>query len=382
MTPSPCATRRFAFPALARVAEVPIDFPTPEPPPIEPRPIEPRPNVFVRHRRLWVGLLAVAALAVAVVTLRDRLPNINAVGTALRAANPRWIVLAALLEALSMSMFARQQRALLRAMSVRMSLSRALAVTYARSAISISMPAGSAVSAGFAFQQYRRSGASREHATAVMVLSGIVSFLGLAALYTTGTLGLVVVEPETAWRTHSGLIVTIATGVLAVAAIWLVHRYRPRRASTSHESVEPARPVHARLTGLRSTANQALHASRSLRARHWIVAGGFAVVNWLTDLLCLASAARAFGLPVGLVTLAGIYLGVQLVRQIPITPGGIGLIETGLLAGLASAGAPGATAAAVVLTYRLLSCWLVLPIGGLSWLALRRSPRRVPMVTS
>ena len=113
---------------------------------------------------------------------------------------------------------------------------------------------------------------------------------------------------------------------------------------------------------------------RTVRPRHWALALTFAALNWLTDLLCLAAAARAFALPVGLFTLASIYLGVQLVRQIPVTPGGIGLIETGLLAGLATAGAGAAAAAAVVLTYRLLSCWLILPIGGASWLGLRAHP--------
>jgi hypothetical protein len=109
-----------------------------------------------------------------------------------------------------------------------------------------------------------------------------------------------------------------------------------------------------------------------------MIATVFAVVNWLADMLCLAAAARAFALPVGLVTIATIYLGVQIVRQIPLTPGGIGLIETGLLAGLASAGAPTAAAAAVVLTYRVLSCWLILPLGGLAWLGLRSTPVTAP----
>ena len=75
-----------------------------------------------------------------------------------------------------------------------------------------------------------------------------------------------------------------------------------------------------------------------------------------------------------LATLATIYLGAQIIRQVPLTPGGIGLIETGLLAGLTSAGAPAAAAAATVLTYRVLSNWVIVPIGGLAWFGLRRPP--------
>jgi uncharacterized protein (TIRG00374 family) len=110
-----------------------------------------------------------------------------------------------------------------------------------------------------------------------------------------------------------------------------------------------------------------------LRVRDWTVALAYAAVNWLTDLLCLAAACRALGLPVGLTTLAGIYLGVQIVRQVPLTPGGVGVIETALVAGLTATGATAITAAAAVLVYRLLSCWLIIPAGGVAALALRRA---------
>jgi hypothetical protein len=74
------------------------------------------------------------------------------------------------------------------------------------------------------------------------------------------------------------------------------------------------------------------------------------------------------------VTLGAVYLTVQIVRQIPLTPGGIGVIELSLLAGLVSAGAGEAAAAATVLVYRLLSCWLIIPVGLLCWTLLRRPP--------
>ena len=71
-------------------------------------------------------------------------------------------------------------------------------------------------------------------------------------------------------------------------------------------------------------------------------------------------------------TLAGIYLGVQIVRQVPLTPGGVGVIDTALVAGLTAAGATAATAVAAVLVYRLISCWLLLPAGGVAVVLLRR----------
>jgi uncharacterized membrane protein YbhN (UPF0104 family) len=373
----------------------------------------------VSRRRLWTAIIAVAMLAVAIITLRGHLPSAGDVTIALRTGDPIWVVVAAVCEAISLGMFARQQRSILGALSVRMSLPRAIAVTYARSALAISMPAGSAVSAGFAFQQYRRSGASREQAAAVTVLSGLISFFGLAALYIGGALTLVAMRPTQTWHAHPTLVITTAAGLLVGTAIGITaHRRgkahandpdhyvttatgsvpltatRPRPAPAATAAVTPAAAParivptttadpdaawRRRTAAIRAGLHESVTAWRTLRARHWTGAGTFALINWLTDMLCLAAAARAFNLPVGLVEIAGIYLGVQLLRQIPLTPGGIGLIETGLLAGLTAAGAPGAGAAAAVLTYRLLSCWLILPLGGLAALALRKPPAGVAL---
>jgi uncharacterized membrane protein YbhN (UPF0104 family) len=79
-----------------------------------------------------------------------------------------------------MAAFAEQQRRLLAAFGVRMSAWRSQALTYARSAISISLPAGSA---GYAFQQHRARGANRAVAAAVMLLAGVAAVVGLALLY-------------------------------------------------------------------------------------------------------------------------------------------------------------------------------------------------------
>ncbi len=293
--------------------------------------------------KLWTGLAAFGLLGLVGYTLRDKLPSAHSVGTALASADLRWVVAAAVMEAVSMAMFARQQRGLLHAMSVRMSMPRAIGVTYARSALAISMPAGSAVSAAFAFQQYRRSGANRDTAAAVMILSGVVSFLGLAGLYVFGVAGVVAAAPRHAWDAHAGLIVSTAAGLALTAIGWAVLRARrghPARPGRTEMAVFEHQSAVRRWTATTIAGVRRNVASwRHVRPRHWLTALAFAALNWLTDLLCLVAAARAFALPVGLFTLASIYLGVQLVRQVPATPGGIGLIETGLLAGLATAGA-------------------------------------------
>ncbi|GAA3855932.1 hypothetical protein GCM10022380_86880 [Amycolatopsis tucumanensis] len=278
------------------------------------------------RRRLLTGLGLVAVLAIVVLTLRDRVPSPAEIGAALREADPGWLAVAAAAEFVSMGMFARQQRRLLTAFGVTLQRRRILALSYSRSAISISLPAGSAVSAAYAFQQFRAGGADRKSAAAVMVLSGVLSALGLALLYGTGALAAI----------HPAAAAALVVG--AVLLVTLVSRQ-----------------------------------SSAIAPRHWLLALAAATANWLGDLVCLIAAARAFGIGLGLLELATVYLAVQLVRQIPLTPGGIGVIEVSLLTGLVSAGAAEPAAAAAVLTYRLLSCWLIIPIGLACWAALRRA---------
>jgi hypothetical protein len=336
--------------------------------------VEPRPKPWiVRH---WTVPVIAITIVAAFFTLRGHLPSLDSIGDAFSRADVRWLIVAVVLEAISNGMFARQQRALLKSLGVRMSLPRALGVTYARSALAISMPAGSAVSAGYALREYKRTGASTDKATAVMVISGVISVLGLGALYVAGIVYVVLAHPIAMWQAHTLPITSILAGTaLAASAWWAIHRVRAAHPSTS-VALRGEVQTERRFETIRIAIRQAIDAWRSLSVRDWSIAGGFAILNWLTDLLCLAAAARAFDLPVSLVTLSSIYLGVQLVRQIPLTPGGIGLIEAGLLAGLVSAGGGTAAAAAVVLTYRVLSCWALLPLGGLAWLALRAGSRR------
>lgn len=315
-----------------------------------------------------------ALLIVAVFTLSGKLPSLTSVTDAIVDADTGWLAVAVVAEFVSMAMFARQQRRLLSAFGVRMTRHRALALSYSRSAIAISLPAGSAISAAYAFRQFRTGGASRTTAATVMVLSGLLSFAALFLLYTTGALAAFAVHVSEALRhepstTKVSLVLAFAlvmvVGLFAWQSGWQIQPRYPR----AHRPVAARWP---RLGRLVAPLSEAITSSREVRGRHWTFALGSAVLNWLTDLLCLYAAARAFHLPIGLAALGAVYLTVQVVRQVPLTPGGIGVIEVSLLAGLVSAGAGNADAAATVLVYRLLSCWLIIPVGFLCWLALRR----------
>jgi uncharacterized protein (TIRG00374 family) len=328
----------------------------------------------------WLRLLAIvgAVAGLAVLGLHGRLPDPRAFVGALADAEYGWILVAALLQAASLAAFAFQQRRLLDNLGVRLRHGHAIAVTLARTALAISLPAGAAVSTGYAIREYQRAGATREIAAASAIVSGLASIGGLTLLYVGGALTVVTQDPG-AFLSWQPLAVVLALAAVTTAAVVIGRRQmRGNPADRSGRAFRSEGRLVRYLRNLLTSARDAWRAGAALRTRDWAVALTYAAVNWLTDLLCLVAATRALGLPVGVTTLAGIYLGVQIVRQVPLTPGGVGVIETALVAGLTASGATAVAAAAAVLIYRLLSCWLIIPAGGIAALVLRRDVEPQP----
>lgn len=338
-------------------------------------------------RRALKWLAIALGLTVIIFALQDRLPSPGLVAESLAVADTGWLLVALAAELCSMAMFARQQRRLLTAFGVTIPRHRALALAYSRSAISITVPAGSAVSAAYAFRQFRTDGVSRRAAATVMVLSGLLSIGALVLLYVTGVLAAGAVRLAAAWRAHPALVdatlaMTVALLLLITFLAWPATRtfQGPNVHRRGGGQIARLTARAPRLATLITPVVDAVRSARDVARRDWVLALAAATANWLTDLLCLAAAARAFHLPLSLVELAAVYLTVQIVRQVPLTPGGIGVIEMSLLAGLLSAGASEAPAAATVLAYRLLSCWLIIPMGLVGWLILRHG--RQPLLSS
>jgi hypothetical protein len=297
--------------------------------------------------RWWrLAAVGVAVLAVAVIGLRGRLPDPREFLNALAGAEYGWVAVAAVLQVVSLAAFGLQQRRLLTNLGVRVRFRRLMAITLARSALSISLPAGAAVSTAYAIREYRKAGVGRRIGAASAVVSGLASLGGLTLLYVAGGAGIVARDPGTylSWRPLA-VVAAIAGVTTAGVVLGRRHLARPERIPAGPVGDSRAARFVARLL---TSARGAWRAGAGLRVRDWAAAVAYAAVNWLTDLLCLAAATRALGLQVGLPALAGIYLGVQIVRQVPLTPGGVGVIETALVAGLTAAGTTAVGAAAAV----------------------------------
>lgn len=90
---------------------------------------------------------------------------------------------------------------------------------------------------------------------------------------------------------------------------------------------------------------------------------GWAAANWLLDVAVLVVLAVTVGQGVPLSAILISYVVAQLAAAVPLTPGGVGIVETAMVGVLVASGAPGAAATATVLGWRLISHWLPIPVG-------------------
>jgi uncharacterized protein (TIRG00374 family) len=100
------------------------------------------------------------------------------------------------------------------------------------------------------------------------------------------------------------------------------------------------------------------------------------MANWLFDAACLVVAFVAVGANVPWRALFLAYSAAQLAINLPITPGGLGVVEGSLTIALVAYGGGKAETVAAVLLYRLISFWALLPVGWTSWAVVSWDTRR------
>lgn len=113
------------------------------------------------------------------------------------------------------------------------------------------------------------------------------------------------------------------------------------------------------------TAALAAERDRLVRAVFW------AAANWLLDAASLEVFVRAFGRwvnPDGLLVAYGL---AYVLAVIPLTPGGLGVIEATLTTLLVGFDTPRGVATLGVIVYRLINFWAPIPLGGLAYLSLQ-----------
>jgi putative heme transporter len=287
-----------------------------------------------------------------------------------------WVLVGVVVEAGSYLSLVQVQRVLLRAGEVKIALGSMAAITLAANAIANSLPAGTAIQAVFAFRQFRRRGADQAIAGWSLVATFVAGAVTLAVV---AALGAVVAGAEGASLDLVAPIVGALALALIMGAIFVQNRALAwtvsaavglsRRLTTWPRDRLAARigRIIVRLTVARLSPGKV---ARVL---------GWGMGNWMFDCCCLAVSFLAVGAGVPWKGLLLAYGAGQLAASLPITPGGLGVVEGSLTIALVAFGGSASSTVAAVLLYRIISFWLILPVGWGAWAGLTWIGRRHPL---
>lgn len=312
-----------------------------------------------------------AALGVALVVatfayLLPTIANYGEVWETVRGLSWTWVLVLAAATALNVATYAPPWMVAL----PRLGFVRALELTQLSTAISLVLPAGLAAGMASSAQLLRRWGYSRRQVARGLTLVGVWNQLlnltyPIVALFLLAASG-----AETALLAPAAFVGAVVLGV-AVAGLALVLASR----RLAHDVGElAARVVDRALSTVRrgpvswggaSFERFRVEAGDLLR-RRWHALTLASVAGSLTVFLVLLVALRALDVTAGEVSVVEAFAAWSLVRviaSIPITPGGIGVVELGLTTALVAFGGDNAGVVAAVLVYRFLTVTPTLAIG-------------------
>lgn len=319
------------------------------------------------HSRWWrVARFAIGLGAAGLVfyLLNGQKDELAGASSSLSHLHVGWLLLAIASEVVSYVSFGALQRRLLRSGGVETSLVAMTALSLAAGAIASSVPAGTAFSSVYAFRQYRRRGADEALAGWTVLATLVCATLTLGLVATAGIL--LAVRQGAAYGLLGVVLGVLAVGVVADAvvwqrrwlawvAVWVLRRLRHLTGRPRREAVAVVDALVSRLSSVR------------LGWRDLCATLLYGLGQWAFDCGCLALSFLALGAPVPLRGLLLAYGVGQLAANLPITPGGLGVVEGSLTVAIVAFGGAELSTVAAVLCYRIISFWGYLPVGWLAW---------------
>jgi uncharacterized membrane protein YbhN (UPF0104 family) len=262
-------------------------------------------------------------------------------------------------------------------------LREAAVVNLGSNAVANTLPAGGALAMGVSWAMLSSWGVGTAQYVLYTLVSGVWNVFARLGL---PVLALLVLA--TAARPGGGLIAAAAVGLLLLAAMAVGLGLLVRSEAFAFRAGRALQ--YAAVTGCRLIRRQATfdvpgsllgfrrQAGALIAARGWRITLTTAAANltlWLVLLACL----RGVGLSQAQVswqTSLAAYAFVRLLTVLPITPGGLGITELGLIGILAAGAGHQATAqvTAAVLLYRAVTYLPPIPLGAVACLAWRYTP--------
>lgn len=297
----------------------------------------------------------------------------QAAAEALRRVNPLLVLLAIAFEVAALISYAMLTRATLPP-EPKLRLSTIFRIQLATKAVTNTVPGGSAAGGTLGYRLLTESGVAPTAAGFSLATVGLGSAVVLNLIL---WLALLVSIPFNGLKPVyvTAAIVGVLLIALAAALVYLLLEGRAKaervmRAIFRHlpfvEEETASRFIHQIADRLQNLAGQ------PELVRRGVV---WAAANWLLDAAALWTLLWAFGTVMSPVNLIVAYGLAGVLAAIPITPGGLGVVELVLPSALVGFGVPATTAAAAVLSWRFAQYWLPIPLGGLAFASLKVGPR-------
>ena len=317
-------------------------------------------------RRLLQGLILLFAVNIFV------LPQLAGTSEAISLIgdlNPMLLCLGVVAEMASLACVAHLIRTLLPA-STRPSLWTVQRIVLAARGVSRVVPGGSAVGGVLSYRLLRRVGVPTSEAGFSVGTQGLESAAVLVGLLFVALLASIPISglnPAYLGVTVIGLIVLAGLGALVVA----ITRGEERAVDVARRVGKTIRIVDpdAIEGALRILASQlsTLTADRRELARHAVWSAAY----WLLGAMSLWVFLAAYGHWTRVDGLIIAFALANIAATIPITPGGLGVMEITLVASLVGFGVPPSVALLGVASWRLVNFWLPIPVGAATYLSLR-----------
>lgn len=247
---------------------------------------------------------------------------------------------------------------------------QAMVVTEASTAVSNTLPGGGAIGIALSYTMYSSWGFSKSRSSVSLLVMGVWNNFAKLGMPVLALVFLALQGGATVARlTAAALGLVGLIGALVVFALMLRSEAGARRMGNGL-----ARLVSRVLVRFGKEPVQGWdHAIATFRARtvgllahRWIRITLFTLVSHLSLFVVLLYALRSVGVGPGSVSWAealAVFSFARLVTAIPLTPGGLGVVELALITGLAASGGARAQVAAAVLVFRVLTYVVRIPLG-------------------
>jgi len=329
-----------------------------------PRPRRVRPFHFTVKLLLFAVVVYFGAATI--------IPGVRRSAGELRNVSP-WLLLLGLgLEIAALYSYSLLTRAALGDARHIVSSLRLFRIQMSTKALSSIVPGGSAAGSALGYRLMTLSGIPGPDAGFALATAGLGSAVMLNLIFWAALMVSIPirgVNPGYVTAAVAGIVLMVVAGGLVIGLLEgqrtadRVIRWVARRIRLSEDRAS---------AGVRQVAGRLedLVADRRLLLR----VAGWAAANWLLDAAALWVFLRAFGASTDIDALLVAFGLVNVLAVIPITPGGLGIIDGGLPLALAGFGLTKVTAVLGTATYRLAQYFFPIFLGGLLYLSLRVGP--------